>query len=1043
MINNMKLHRIICLGLGAIVLSITSLSAQTGSSSSSSSGNQGQSGSSSQSGYIPNSSSSSASQGGAPGPIRVEPNTPDAITIFQTTNASPGVNTAKTTKYDFITVPDDPTRTRIYTLKNGLKVYLSQNKAEPRIQTYIAVRTGSNNDPKETTGLAHYLEHMMFKGTTSFGTNNWDREKMVIEGISQLYEKHRRETDPEKKKAIYAEIDKLSQEAAKFAIPNEYDKMITSLGAKGTNAYTSKEQTVYVNDIPANELEKWLVIESERFRTCVLRLFHTELEAVYEEYNMGQDRDGSKVYETYYRALFPTTPYGTQTTIGEGEHLKNPSMVNIMGYFYTYYVPNNMAVCLSGDLDYDKTIALIDKYFGAYVNKQVGVREFNTEKPITEVQRREVYGQESAYVQLGYRVPGANTEDNIIAKLIAGMLYNQQAGLLDLDLNQQQKVLDAAAYHTEWRDYSVLTLAADPRDGQTLEECEQLLQAELEKIRKGEFDEWLMKAVINDYQLSRTKSFESNSGRAGAFVNTFIRGIDWGAYLNEYNVMSTITKADIVEFANTYLGKNSYVVVYKRKGEDKNIKKVEKPVITPIEPNRDMSSKFLTSFMELPSSRVAPEFVDYSTKISNTMLNNDVPMAYIKNEENQLFELYYILDMGSYNDRELALAINYLPYLGTDKYSPAQLQQEFFKYGLSFTVNAGSDRVYVSLSGLESNLEKGIELFEHLLSHVQPDNKAYREYVDGIIKEREDAKTNKNYIFGVAMLNYAKYGAVSPQTDILSEQQLRNVLPATLTDKIKSLTGYKHRVFYYGQMRPELVQTMLNKYHVTKAPLMDYPPATKYPEKETNENKVLFVHYPMVQAQISFISKDENFDKTVLPQARMFNEYFGSGLSSIVFQEIRETKALAYSAYANYSTPLNKDEAHYVRASVSTQADKMQAAMEAMLEIMNNMPQAEEQFNASLESVLKQIESERIIRSNIFWNYESMKRKGLNYDYRRDVYMAARGMSMQDMQEFFNNHISDRHYTIIVMGDRTKVDLNYLKSIGAFREMTMEEIFGY
>ena len=199
----------------------------------------------------------------------------------------------------------------------------------------------------------------------------------------------------------------------------------------------------------------------------------------------------------------------------------------------------------------------------------------------------------------------------------------------------------------------------------------------------------------------------------------------------------------------------------------------------------------------------------------------------------------------------------------------------------------------------------------------------------------------------------------------------------------------------------------------------------------------------MVQAQISFISKDENFDKTVLPQARMFNEYFGSGLSSIVFQEIRETKALAYSAYANYSTPLNKDEAHYVRASVSTQADKMQAAMEAMLEIMNNMPQAEEQFNASLESVLKQIESERIIRSNIFWNYESMKRKGLNYDYRRDVYMAARGMSMQDMQEFFNNHISDRHYTIIVMGDRTKVDLNYLKSIGAFREMTMEEIFGY
>ena len=1010
----------------------------TTSGSSSSSGQQ-------QGSQSPPSSSSGAmnSNGTSGAPVRVDPNTPSPITIFNQTSGTAGMTNVKSDKYAYVQVPNDPTRTRVYTLKNGLKVYLSQNKVEPRIQTYIAVRTGSNNDPRETTGLAHYLEHMLFKGTNNIGTTNWEREQMVINGISQLYEKLRKETDPEKKKQIYAEIDLMSQEAAKFAIPNEYDKMITSLGAKGTNAYTSKEQTVYVNDIPANELEKWLVVESERFRTCVLRLFHTEMEAVYEEYNMSQDRDGSKMFEAYYRALFPTTPYGTQTTIGEGEHLKNPSMVNIMGYFYTYYVPNNMAICLSGDIDYDKTIALIDAYFGGYFNKPVDVRRFDKEKPLLEVQRREVYGMEAATLMMGWKFPGANTQEALIGELVAGMLFNGQAGLIDLDLNQQQKVLYARASYTEWRDYSVLNMVADPREGQTLEECEQLLLAQVEKLRKGEFDDWLIKAVVNDYKLSRTKSFESNSGRANAFVNAFIRGIDWGTYISKYNVMENITKQQVIDFVNEYLSSDSYAIVYKRQGEDKNVKKVDKPAITPLEANRDVQSKFLTDFMELPSSRVQPEFIDYKERITKTELNNAVPLNYIRNNENDLFELYYIFDMGANHDQALAYAINYLPYLGTDKYSAADLQKEFFKYGLSFSVNTSLDRVYVSLSGLEANLEKGIQLFEHLLSNVTPDNKAYKEYIEGLEKERVDLKSNKSMIMNGALATYARYGANNPQTTDLSISKLKNTLPSELTQKVKDLTGYKHRVFYYGMKDIDAVKQLLNTYHKTPATLKDYPAPMVYTEQETKANKVLFVHYPMAQAQVMFVSKDENFNKSLLPSARLFNEYFGSGLSSIVFQEIRETKALAYSAYASFGTPANSNEAHYVRAAVSTQADKMQAAIEAMLEIMNNMPQAPEQFEASRESALKQIESERIVRSNIYWSYENALRKGLNYDIRRDVYLNMNGMSLQDLQSFFDDHISDRHYTIIVMGDRTKLNLNYLNTIGDFSEVTLEEIFGY
>lgn len=980
-------------------------------------------------------------QGPPPGNERVSSNFADPITLFKSGNNTQAATAA--TKFNYTAYPGDPTNTRVYKLKNGLTVYLSQNKTEPRIQTYIAVRAGSKNDPRETTGLAHYLEHMMFKGTNKIGTTNWSREKMALDQISALYEKQRRETDPEKKKAIYAEIDLVSQEAAKFAVPNEYDKMITTLGAKGTNAYTSKEQTVYVNDIPSNELEKWLVIESERFRECVLRLFQTELEAVYEEYNMGQDRDGTKMSEVYYKALFPTHPYGTQTTIGEGEHLKNPSMVNILQYFNAFYVPNNMAICLSGDLDYEKTIALIDKYFSGYVMRPVPEQKFPVQAPITEIQKREVWGQESETMILGYRLPASGSKDMLIAELVAGILYNGQAGLIDIDLNQKQKVLAAGAYVNDMKEYGVFTLAADPRDDQTLEECETLLINEMNKLKSGAFDEWLMKAVVTDYRLQRTKSFETNQGRANAFVNSFIKNVDWKYYVDEYDNMDKITKEEVVAFANKYFGDTNYVVVYKRKGEDKNVKKVDKPAITPVEANRDAQSDFVKQFMELPSARVAPEFVNFSEKIKTGSVGNGIELSYIKNEEDNIFELYYIFDMGSYNDRMLPIAINYLPYLGTDKYSAAQLQEEFFKYGLSFNVFNSGDRTYVQLSGLEANLEKGLELFEHILSHVQVDVKAYKEYVDGILKERDDNKTSKSYIMNVAMTSYARYGADNPLTDIVAAGELKNMNPQILVDKIKSLGNFKHRMFYYGQRPIDQVAHVISTYHKVPEQLQDYPAAKKYNEQDTKTNQVIFINYDMVQAQILFMSKGQSFSPTVLADARVFNEYFGSGLSSIVFQEIRETKALAYSAYVSYGTPQNKDEAHYVRAFVGTQADKMKDAIEAMKTVMNDMPHAEQQFNASVESVEKQIESERIIRSNIFWNYENIKRKGMNHDYRRDIYNNVKSLTMDDLQKFFDANIAGRNYTIIVMGDKTKLDMDYLKSLGTFKELTLEQAFGY
>ncbi len=269
-------------------------------------------------------------------------------------------NTSVDGAHTFFTVTGDPLRTRMYTLKNGLTVYMSVNKAEPRIYTSIAVRAGSKNDPADATGLAHYLEHMLFKGTDKYGSLDYEKEKKLLDKVENLYEKYRSTTDEEKRKEIYREIDKTSGEAAKYAIANEYDKMLSAIGAKGTNAYTSFEQTVYINDIPANQLETWLKIEGERFRNPVLRLFHTELEAVYEEKNISLDSDRRAIFFGLLDKLFPVHNYGQQTTIGTINHLKNPSIKKIKEYYSNYYVPNNMALCISGDFDPDQAIKWIE-----------------------------------------------------------------------------------------------------------------------------------------------------------------------------------------------------------------------------------------------------------------------------------------------------------------------------------------------------------------------------------------------------------------------------------------------------------------------------------------------------------------------------------------------------------------------------------------------------------------------------------------------------------------------------------------------------------
>jgi predicted Zn-dependent peptidase len=451
----------------------------------------------------------------------------------QTTAATPATQQATPAQktYTYESVPGDSLKARIYTLDNGLKVYLTQYKDAPRIQTYIAVRAGSKNDPANATGLAHYLEHMVFKGTSKLGTQNWTAEKAEIDKIEALYETYRKQTDPAVRKKIYHQIDSISGVAAKYAVPNEYDKIMGSLGAKGTNAYTSVEQTVYVDDIPANQVDKWAMVQAERFHEMVPRLFHTELEAVYEEKNRGLDNDFRKEFEAMNTGLFQKHQYGTQTTIGTIEHLKNPSITEIKKYFDKYYTPNNVAICLSGDLDPEQTIRTIDKYFGSWQSKPVQEFKVAMEEPITEPIKKDVYGPDAENIMIGFRFPGVKDHDALALRMIDRMLTNDQAGLFDLNLNQKQAVLNASSFTDINNDYSAHIMVASPRQGQTLDQAKKLMLDQIELIKKGQFADWLIPAIINNEKIAKMKAYESNSSRADAFVSAFIARMDWKDYV--------------------------------------------------------------------------------------------------------------------------------------------------------------------------------------------------------------------------------------------------------------------------------------------------------------------------------------------------------------------------------------------------------------------------------------------------------------------------------------------------------------------------------
>ncbi len=939
------------------------------------------------------------------------------------------------------TVPGDPLKAKIYTLRNGLHVYLSVYKDEPRFQSMIGVKAGSKTDPSDATGLAHYLEHMLFKGTDKFGTKDYALEKPLLDSIYNLYDIYGNTKDSLQRIAIYHQIDSVSGEASKYAIPNELDKLMATMGVEGSNAFTSVEQTVYVNDVPSNYLEPFLTVSAERFRKPVMRLFHTELEAVYEEKNRALDNDSRKIYEALFAGLFQNHPYGTQTTIGTVEHLKNPSLRKIEEYFQKYYVPNNMVIAFSGDFNPDEVIKLIDQKFGDFRTKQIPPFKFTPEKLIKSPIKKDVYGPDAESVTMAFRFGGAASADADMITMVDMILANGQAGLLDLNLNQAQKVLTSSSSTYIMKDYSMHILSGRAREGQSLDEVKDLINAQIMEMKLGNFPDWILPAIINQLKVDQDRSFETNEGRASFMIDAELSGVEYKDAVNRLNRLSKISKQQIIDFVRTWYGED-YVIVYKHTGEDNSVVKVVKPQITPVATNRDEQSQYIKDLLSKKIKPIQPVFIDFEKSIKKIKLNSGVEVSYVQNTENNLFDLYYILDMGQNNNKQLITAVEYIEYLGSEKFSASALKEEFYKIGCDFGISRGDDQCYIHLSGLNDNFASAVSLLEDFLKNPKPDEAALENYIADLLKRRQDSKLNKRIILSL-MQQYAKYGAKNPYTNILSEQELKELQAIQLTTLIKNLTGYEHRISYYGPATTEVVGNVLNKFHVVPKGFQAIPPPMKFTELNSDNRRVFVFNYDMKQVEIVMMSKGDLFNKELGGQITLYNQYFGGGMESIVFQTLRESRALAYSCASEYREPQDKYKSNFNFAYIGSQSDKLPEALGGLNELLNDMPLSDQGFAVAKDAVIKSMQTERVTKRDILFLRDRYKKLGYDYDRRKDIYAKVQSLSLGDIKNFQEQYIKGKNYTIMVLGNREKINFKALEKYGEVNEMGLENLFGY
>jgi predicted Zn-dependent peptidase len=896
------------------------------------------------------------------------------------------------------------------TLENGLTVYLSPNQEEPRFYAEIITRAGSKHDPATNTGLAHYLEHLLFKGTQSFGTLDFEREKPLLEQITKLYELRSQETNESKRADIYKEINRISTEAAELAIPNEMDRVYSDMGGKGINAHTWHEETVYKVDLPSNRLEHWAKIESERFAKPVFRLFHTELETVYEEKNRAIDNKDRLLHREVNNLLFKAHPYGQQSTLGTVEHLKNPSITAIEEFYAKHYVPQNMAICISGDIDPDKTFEIIEKHFSSWENPAPLREEPKWEEaPLAgrEFVQVQYLGEEQ--VLMAFRTAPRFHQDYPALRLVDMILDNSVAGLINLNLVNQQKVRAAGCFPLNYNDYGAHFLMGSPKDDQTLEDVEKLLLEQIEQVKKGGFEDWILPAVINDFKKRQKEDLESNAKRVELMRDAYLAFVEWDAMNGQIAQLEKVTKEDIVRVANKYYG-NDYVVGF-RIDEQHDLPSIEKPMIDPLKIDPDKESDFMRTVSEIPFQPFTPKFIKKDEDYQVIQISEGIQLIHANNPLNDLFTLEVRMEIGNDHEPILTLVKRLLDRAGAGKLSSDELKIEWYKLATEFGFGVREHFSTFSINGLDENLEESLNLAQQHMLSPKISDETWNETKGIILSERDDEQKDPRSLSN-ALAHFHRYGSESRYLKRPSDADLNASTVASLTKTLLEAFEVKRTILYYGPRSAEEITITIQNGFLGKKPSKDTPTIIPDRSLSPEANQVFFLQKEMAQAQVRLEFAAGTYDEAKAPLGQLYNEYFGGGMAGLVFQELREARALAYSAWAHFFTPSRPQDENILVGAIGCQADKTIEAVNAFIELLDEMPINQTRWDSAHAAILSAYRTNPISSRSIPSFAYDFNALGLKADPRSNRYdsptksghrFAARVLRKRDTTQVYSS----------------------------------------
>ena len=927
-------------------------------------------------------------------------------------------------------------------LSNGMTVWLNEDHSQPKVFGAVVVKAGAKDCPN--TGIAHYFEHIMFKGTDRIGTTDYAAEKPWLDSISAQYDLLSQTKDEAIRTRIQKHINELSIKAADYIIPNEHSRLISKYGGSSLNAGTGQDLTYYHNSFLPQFMEQWCWLNSERLMTPVFRGFQGELENVYEEKNRAAD-DMGDVQDKIFKAVFKTQPYA-YPVLGSTENLKNPRLSDMAAFFKKYYVASNMCLILCGDIRPDAAlVTLLEKTFGRVQTGPVPERRKSPMPAIEAGDRQQIklpiplIGAEA----LVFKAPTEYEADANALDLANMLLYNGKAGLLD-SLTNEHKVLVSAAMTAGLDDAAGSAIIVIPNLFGKMKKAEGRVLEQVQQVMDGNFSEEQVEILKQQMLMDAQRELETISSRSQRMVMTFSKGRSWQDVLDKIEGIRRLTKADVVAAARKYYGGN-YITLSKKYGTPQK-ETLKQPGYKPVSPkNLDAKSAFALQLEQIPVKDMAVRTVDFGQDIVIKPLNNHVTLYYKDNPVNDVFTFTLRYKDGELHTPALSVLGSCLSQLGTDSLNRQQLGQAWQRIGATMEVVPGDVTFSINLTGPDKQLVPALRLLAHFLRSAKGDQKALKDAKDEDRIDRKSFGKQKDDVLRPAIHRIA-YGERSSYLKQLSRKEVKALKNEDLMALFRELQQYDCELFYCGRQPIEYVaaqaQQALPLSQCTKPQADTFRPFLQY-----DEPVVYFYHVP--KSRQNYIVSYDAIGALPTQEERvkfkLWDEYFGGGMSSVLFQNVREFRSLAYATGGSaFTTSLaqHSDASQGYVTVTGTQADKTLEALSTVDSLLRQLPMKENNLEAARQSVLNDIQNNYPTFRTLGKYVANQLRDGYVSDPNTGIARGIPSVTSQDIMQFHQKHVtSNKNRIWIVIGDRKLTDMKALARYGKVVELRKEDVY--